>query len=261
MTGAQLEGRTAVVAGGGGGIGSAVVRLFAQHGATVHALGRNRQALAAAVPPEFLDSRHVVPHTVDVTDEEVVHECLAGIHDTTDIHVLVSVVGVNVPNRRLGDLTTRDWDAILRSNLDSCFYLIHAALPALRRTSGTGIFIGSASAYWPNGSGAAYQAAKLGLLGLTRAASYDEHTRGVRFTTISPGLVDTPHLARRATPPSATARAASLRPEDVAGACLYIASLPATVHVPEMVMLPTALQAPGKTEIPDAPSRPTSPSS
>lgn len=228
--------------------------LFAEHGATVHALARRSEALTANVPVELLDTGRVVAHAVDVTDEDVTRHCLMDVQRTADIDVLMSAVGLNVPNRRLADLAGRDWDAIVSSNLSSCFYLIQAALSSLRRTRGTVILIGSASAHWPNGSGAAYQATKLGLLGLTRAASYDEHIHGVRFTAISPGLVNTPHLARRAAPPSDEVLARSLQPEDVAAACLYVASLPASVHIPEIVMLPTALQAPGRTEIPDAPA-------
>lgn len=248
-TGSLREG-TAIVAGASSGIGRATTLLFAQHGATVHALSRRggnahfpRQAGGA-----------ILPHAVDVTDEAATRGCLEDILREADVDVLMSTVGLNVPNRRLGSLTLDDWHTVVRSNLDSCFHLIHAALPSLRRTRGTVIVLGSASARWPNGSGAAYQAAKLGLLGLTRAAAYEEHGHGVRFTAILPGLVDTPHLDHRATPPDQQARARSLRAEDVAEACLYVASLPARVHIPELVLLPTALQAPGKTEIPGAPA-------
>lgn len=254
MTEQQLAGRTAVVAGGSGGIGAAVVRRYAEQGATVHSLGRRQDALVAAVSAELVEARRVVPHAVDVTDPSAVRCCLEAVVETADVDVLVSAVGLNVPNRRLADLSPGDWDAIVATNLNSSFYLVHAALPSLRRSRGTVILIGSASAYWPNGSGAAYQATKVGLLGLTRAASYDEHARGVRFSTLSAGLVDTPHLARRATPPSEEVRMRALQPDDLASACLYLAGLPPSVHVPEIVMLPTDLQAPGRTEIPEAPA-------
>lgn len=246
---ARLQGRTAVIAGASSGIGRATALLFAKHGATVHAASRRKPDLPAVDGPG-----KVVPYSVDVTDQAAVHGWVEGILRNTEIDVVMSTVGLNVTNRRVSELSLADWEAVLRSNLDSCFYLIHAALDSLRRTQGSVIVLGSASARWPNGSGAAYQAAKLGLLGLTRAASYDEHRNGVRFTAVLPGLVDTPHLQHRATPPSEMARSASLRPEDVAEACLYVAGLPPRVHVPELLLLPTALQAPGLTEIPDAPS-------
>jgi NADP-dependent 3-hydroxy acid dehydrogenase YdfG len=69
----------------------------------------------------------------------------------------------------------------------------------------------------------------------------------VRFTTIMPGLVDTAILDRRPEPPGAELRARMLQPDDVAAACLFAVSLPARAHVPELTILPTHLQALGRT--------------
>jgi NADP-dependent 3-hydroxy acid dehydrogenase YdfG len=69
----------------------------------------------------------------------------------------------------------------------------------------------------------------------------------VRFTSIMPGLVDTAILDNRPEPPSAEMRARMLRPEDVAAACLFVVSLPPRAHVPELTILPTDLQALGRT--------------
>lgn len=123
---------------------------------------------------------------------------------------------------------------------------MHALLPALRDTRGDVVLIGSVSGSWTDRSGPAYQASKAGLLALARGGAFDER-EGVRFTTIAPGVVDTPILESRPEPPDAETRARMLMPEDVAAACLFAVSLPPRAYVPELTILPTALQAIGRT--------------
>lgn len=247
-----LTGWDVVVAGASRGIGFAAVEMFARRGATVHALARSQQRLEETL--STLEVGNAIPHAVDVTDPSQLASLAKAFPQSADVRAVLSTVGANIPDRRLAQLTPAAWKGMVEVNLNSAFYLLHAFLPSLRQARGTFIAIGSASAVWPNFSGAAYQAAKVALHGLTRAASREEHGNGLRFTVVSPGLVDTEHLARRAVPPSKEALEQSLRAEDVASACYYIATLPPRVHVPEMVLLPTALQAPGQTEIPSAPA-------
>jgi len=99
---------------------------------------------------------------------------------------------------------------------------------------------------WPDVSGPAYQAAKAGVVAMVRAAALEELGRGVRFSTFMPGAVDTPIMDRRPQPPDAETRG-TLRPEDVAAVCLFLAGLPDHVHVPELTILPARLQALGRT--------------
>ena len=82
---------------------------------------------------------------------------------------------------------------------------------------------------------------------LAHAAGFEEHVNGVRFTSILPGIVDTPILDNRPEPPPKEVRDAALKSEDVAQACLFLATLPPRAYVPELTMVPTAIQALGKT--------------
>jgi len=111
------------------------------------------------------------------------------------------------------------------------------------------VLIGSVSGAWPDGSGPAYQAAKAGLSALARAAGYEEHAHGVRFSVINPGVTETPILQKRPVPPPPNVAAAMLRPEDVAEACRLLVALPRRAHIPELTILPTRLQALGKTSV------------
>jgi NADP-dependent 3-hydroxy acid dehydrogenase YdfG len=131
-------------------------------------------------------------------------------------------------------------------NLTGTFNLVNALLGPLRAARGDVVLIGSVSGAWPDRSGTAYQASKAAVHALARGAAFEEE-HGVRFTSIMPGLVDTAILDHRPEPPSAELRAHMLRPEDVAAACLFVVSLPPRAHVPELTILPTGLQALGRT--------------
>ncbi len=234
-----LQGKVAVVAGASSGIGLATALALADAGAEVHAMARRREAMEQAAPG-------VHAHRLDVSDSAAVAQVI-GAFDRID--VLVFTAGVNIPERYLDDLTPERWDSLVATNLSGGFYVLRAALDALRAARGLAILIGSVSGSWPDVSGSAYQASKAGLLALSRAAGFEEHQRGVRVSAVLPGIVDTPILDNRPSPPGADVRAAALRAEDVAATCLFLAGLPPRAHVPELTILPTALQAMGKTSV------------
>ena len=154
--------------------------------------------------------------------------------------------GVNIKRRRFEETAPDDWDRVLATNLTGAFNVVRAFLPALRDTRGDVVLIGSVSGNFTDRSCAAYQASKAGLHALARGAAFDEQDV-VRFTTVAPGVVDTPILENRPEPPDAEMRAQMLMPEDVAAACLFAVSLPPHAYVPELTILPTALQAIGRT--------------
>ncbi len=239
MTADPLSGRVAIVIGASSGIGAATARALAEAGAEVHAAARRRPELG----------RGVVGHELDVVDRPAVERFAAALTADRDVHALILAAGANVPDRSLERLTPESWEALLAVNLTAAFTVVQTFLQALRRTRGAVVLIGSVSGSWPDVSGSAYQAAKAGLLAFARAAAFEEHARGVRFTTVLPGVVDTPILDNRPEPPPAEVRAHMLKPEDVAAACLFALTLPPRAYVPEITILPTALQAVGKTNV------------
>jgi NAD(P)-dependent dehydrogenase (short-subunit alcohol dehydrogenase family) len=230
----SLEGRTALIAGASSGIGLATARLFAERGATVHAAARR---------PELIEGDGITAHKLDVTDRAAVDALAA---ELPELHALVVAAGVNVKGRPLKELTHEDWDKLIGINLTGSFNLMHAFRPALAKTQGDIVLIGSVSGIWADRSGPGYQASKAGLHALSRGAAFEADDR-VRVTTIAPGVVDTPILENRPQVPDAEMRAQMLQAEDVAAACLFCVSLPPRAHVPELQILPTALQAPGRT--------------
>ncbi len=246
MQNGQLSGKTAVVVGASSGIGLATANLFADEGALVHAAARRREAIEEGVG-ERVGSGRVKAHELDVSDAGAVERAIGEIGSAGGIDVLVCAAGTNVPGRRLGQLSTEDWDGILSVNLSGAFYCVKTALPHLREARGLVILVSSVSGAWPDMSGPAYQASKAGMTELAHAAGFEEHQNGVRFSSIMPGIVDTPILDSRPEPPSREIRDLSLKPEDVAAACLFLATLPERAYVPELTILPTEIQALGKT--------------
>ncbi|MBV8987039.1 MAG: SDR family NAD(P)-dependent oxidoreductase [Solirubrobacterales bacterium] len=240
MTGGSLSGRVAIVVGASTGIGAATARAFADAGAEVHAAARRRPELGAGV----------IGHELDVADRAAVDALAAQLAANGPVHAVVVAAGTNIPERTLERLAPENWDLMLAVNLTGAYNVVHAFLDAVRETRGDVVLIGSVSGSWPDPSGAAYQATKAGLLAFARAAGFEEHRGGVRFTTVLPGIVDTPIMDRRPEPPPPEVRAHMLQPDDVAAACLFAVTLPPRAHVPELTIIPTALQAVGKTNVP-----------
>jgi NAD(P)-dependent dehydrogenase (short-subunit alcohol dehydrogenase family) len=241
-----LSGKTAVVVGASSGIGLATANLYAEAGATVHAAARRREAIEEG-GGERIGSGMMKAYTLDVSDSGAVEKMIGEVGQAGGIDTLVIAAGMNVPERRLQQLSPESWDGILSVNLSGAFYCVKAALPYLREARGLVVLISSVSGSWPDMSGPAYQASKAGMTELAHAAGFEEHQNGVRFTSILPGIVDTPILDNRPEPPGREIRDLSLKPEDVAAACLFLATLPERAYVPEMTILPTAIQALGKS--------------
>ena len=125
-------------------------------------------------------------------------------------------------------------------NLNGAFYATHAVLPSMR-SAGAGhlIYISSISGLVPDVSGAAYQAAKRGVVGLAHAIRVEEKQNGIRTCVICPGLVDTELLEKRPVKPAPEVLAKALQSEDVAEAILFVAKLPPRAVVPELQLMPT----------------------
>jgi NADP-dependent 3-hydroxy acid dehydrogenase YdfG len=228
-----VAGRAALVVGASSGIGRATAMLLVSRGMQVHAIARRA--------PEVAGANGLA---VDVTDRAAVDQALKGI---ARLDALVYCAGTNLPKRRLGELTPEAWDELVAANLTGAFNLVHASLAKLRASRGDIVFVSSVSARWPDVSGPAYQAAKGGLSSFAHAIAVEERPQGLRVCVIEPGAVDTPLLDKRPQPPDAATRAQMLRPDDVAETIAFVLALPKRVAIPELVILPAALQTLGKT--------------
>ncbi len=242
-----LDGKVAVVTGAGSGIGLATVRRLIGAGARAHAVDFRPETMEERLEAERAAGT-VATHALDVTDVAAVERLIAEIGANGPIDALVCAAGTNIPDRRFEQLTQAGWQGVIETNLSGVFSCMRAAMPQLRETRGHVVVLASVSSLWPDASGAAYQAAKAGVLALVRAASFEEHVNGVRFTAVMPGMTETELIFKRPSPPSPEVRAQMLQPDDVAATILCALSLPPRACLGELTIVPTALQAVGKTQ-------------
>jgi NAD(P)-dependent dehydrogenase (short-subunit alcohol dehydrogenase family) len=243
----KLEGQVAIVVGASSGMGRATALAFVAEGAKVAVSARRESELQALVAGITKSGQEAIALSGDVSkrpDVEAIAK--ATIKRFGRVDVLVNCAGVNTRNRQLALLDQIGWDRVIGINLTGAFHCTQAVLPRMRaQKNGLIIHVSSVSGLWGDFSGAAYQASKHGLSGLANATMMEERLNGIRVTVIYPGLCDTPLLTNRPVPPTPEERDRMMKPEDIAQACLFAASLPPRTYVSELVLMPGALQCNG----------------
>jgi NADP-dependent 3-hydroxy acid dehydrogenase YdfG len=238
----KLDGKTALITGGGSGIGLASARIFLREGARVAIAGRDLDKLKRAAGSLGAGGR-LTFYAADVSDPQQVKNLVqAAMVELGRIDILVNNAGTNLKERAFRELTPESWQRLLRANLDGAFYCIHAVLPQmLERRDGVIVNISSVAGKRASPlGGAAYAASKFGMTALGLCLAAEEKDSGVRVSNIYPGEVDTPILEVRPQPVTDEQRQRILKPEDVAEAVLFVATLPPRVSVPELVIKPTS---------------------
>lgn len=237
----KLSDKTALVTGGGTGIGLAIALAFAHEGCQVVITGRREDILRQAT-----ESHPTTPslrwHTADVADRRSVAALFDWIQQHVGtIDILVNAAGVNIPNRRMCQMNPEQWDYIMAVNATGAYNCMYYALPSMRQRR-DGLIVNISSISGKRASqlgGVAYSASKFAMTALGMCVANEENAHGIRVTNVYPGEVDTPILDYRPTPVSDEHRRSILRPEDVGQLVLAIALLPPHVHVPEVIIKPT----------------------
>jgi NAD(P)-dependent dehydrogenase (short-subunit alcohol dehydrogenase family) len=217
--------KTAVVTGGGSGIGLAIAQRLCSDGYSVATLDINPTEATGA----GLSQR------ADVTDRAQVDTALAAIREQLGpVTVLVNAAGLD-GFKRFGDLTFAAWQRVIDVNLNGVFHCIQAVLPDMVEAGwGRIVNISSSSAHSGQEYMAHYVAAKSAVNGLTKALAKELGPAGITVNAVPPGFIDTPmlrkaeargllagtvddHIAR--TPVRRVGR-----PEDIAATCAFLVS-------------------------------------
>lgn len=190
----NLEGKTALVTGGRGGIGRAIVARFAREGATVFAADLSEQGSLA----EHLEDGSIFVR-VDVSSEQDVQAAMETVRAKSGrLDVLVNAAGIEI-EKTIEDTTLEEWNRSFAVNCTGTFLTSKYALPLMREAAKFGssasiINFGSYDGFIADPGLAAYCATKGAVHALTRAMACDHGPEGIRVNAICPGYIDTPML-------------------------------------------------------------------
>jgi NAD(P)-dependent dehydrogenase (short-subunit alcohol dehydrogenase family) len=237
----NLKGETALVTGGARGIGRAIAERLGAAGAAVaicalHAEsvreGVNQIRSRIGVGPGETGAK-IAGRQADVSERDSVAQLFEWLDgEFGGLDILVNNAGLGI-FKDLGALEPNEWRAVVGTNLDGAYYCIHEALPRLRKRGG-GWIVNIASLAGKNAfaGGAAYNASKFGLCGLSEAVMLDHRYEEVRVTTILPGSVSTEFG-------HGGGAEWKIAPEDVADAVAMVLSMPARTLISHVEMRPS----------------------
>jgi NAD(P)-dependent dehydrogenase (short-subunit alcohol dehydrogenase family) len=227
-----VQGKRVIVTGGAQGIGKAVSRAFLKRGALVSPWDVDREALEE-LESEWSEYReHLLPLQVDVGLEEPVARGAEEIaRRWSGVDILINNAGVFL-QKPLEMLTLAEWDRVLAVDLRSIFLMVRAFSPLFSENAAI-INIASTRALMSEPHTEAYSAAKGGVLSLTHALAISLAPRKIRVNAISPGWIEVSGWKKKSLRREPELRPIDHlqhpagrvgRPEDIAAACLFLAS-------------------------------------
>ena len=189
----ELAGRTAVVTGGGSGLGAVMARHLVGEDVRVVLVGRRYDAVEA-VASELGDLAR--PEACDVSDPDDVGDLTRRLADE-EVSVLVNNAGVAGPVAELPDISPDEWDEVFAINVRGTYLMCRALLPGMyERGAGDVVNVASVSGKRPLARRTPYCASKMAVIGLTTTLAHEAGPRGVRVNTLSPGPVESERMER-----------------------------------------------------------------
>ncbi len=248
----SVNGRVAIITGGGSGIGRAVALAFLADGYRVALAGRHRANLEQTVERAAAAGKQALPVVTDVTDPASVHELFRRTEAAFGrVDVLFNNAGVSGSPVSLEDVTFAEWSRVIATNLTGAFLCTQEAFRIMKRQQPRGgriINNGSISAHTPRPNSAPYAASKHAITGLTKSTALDGRDFDIACGQIDIGNART-ELADGLI---AAARAAGRSPEPmidvkhVADAVLRMANLPLDTNVLFMTLMATKMPYVGR---------------
>ena len=221
-----LKKKTALVTGASRGIGKAIALQLSEQGAAV-GINYHKNMQQAQHTQQLLKNKGILLQA-DVSKKEQVESMIHSLIDHYD-HLDILVHNAGIYQRGTVDtLTFEQWKKILAVNLDSCFHLVHTALPHMKK-GGSIIFISSQLAFKGTPHGADYATSKAGMLGFMRSLALELAPQNIRVNAVAPGTIDTDLIAayseeKRKQRASEIPLGRLGTPEDVASVCVFLAS-------------------------------------
>ena len=199
--------RTALVTGAGRGIGKAIAETLARHGVSVICVSKSAESCGAVAAGIVAAGGKAKALAVDVADGPAVARAAA---ELLAEFPLVDILVINAGITRDGLLfrmSDDDWDAVLRTNLTSCFHWTkHLGRPMTRARWGRIVNIASVSGIMGNAGQANYSAAKAGMIGLTKTLAREFASRNVTANAVAPGFIRTDMTTEFVNDPAVSAK-------------------------------------------------------
>ena len=226
-----ITNKIAIVTGGGGGIGGAIVRRFAREGAKLAVVDIDPESAKAAASELTRQGTDAMPIVADVTKRQSVHAVMQEtLAHWSRIDILVNVAG-GAERKPVVEMTAADWDYVVDMNLKSAFLCCQAALPAmLKQKYGKIVNISSIYGFTGNATRSSYAAAKAGVAAFTKSLALEVVNEGINVNAVAPGRVTTPRVRSHYSDEAWAAAVAQVpmgragTPEEIASAVLFLAT-------------------------------------
>jgi len=238
----KLDGKVAIVTGGGSGIGKAIARSLASEGAKIVIASRNIQKLTRAAEEIGASGVTVIPIPADISVESQVNSLFERVMELFHrVDILVNNAGAT-DGAPLTDLSIDMWDKVIATNLRGPFLCTRSAMRIMKSQSGGRILnIGSISAQRPRLNSAPYAASKFGLWGLTIVTALEGREYGISACCLHPGNVRVESSAEEMGAICGIPDYGSepmMNVEEIAEVASLMASLPPHMNMLEAIVLP-----------------------
>ena len=189
----NLSGKRAVVTGASLGIGAAIVKMLAEHGAQVEFCARNADAVEA-----LTTDNNVTGHTADMGDQKSTEDFIQRVLDSGPVDILINNVGAS-PSRNFLYMSDDEWRDLQELNLLSAVRCSRAFLPGMReKKSGRVVMISSSAGKYPNAALVDYGATKAAMISMSKSLARKYGRDGVLINSVLPGLIHTAMWERAA---------------------------------------------------------------
>ena len=236
-----LAGKTALVTGGGTGIGEAIAIDLGAVGVKVTVCGRRAEPLENTVKTITDAGGSASAINADMTDPDDVRRLADALMETGGVDILVNNAGFSSKVRSARYIGADEWRSVMDVNTMGPAILTGALLePMIERGHGDVVMISSLAALRPGVmAGVVYSSAKAASKAYMEVLAQEVKRYGIRCTSIYPGEVDTPILDNRARPPTGEERALMMQSEDISAAVMMALTLPHRATVSEIAITAT----------------------